>query len=36
MIHQIGALHIVFLVSMEALDEEGVHQLGFMMFGLAV
>jgi hypothetical protein len=29
-------LQIVFLVSLESSQGEGVHQLGFMAFGLAV
>ncbi len=35
-IHRAGMLQIVFLVSLESSWGEGVHQLGFMTFGLAV
>ncbi len=35
-IHQTGMLQIVFLVSLESFQREGVHGLGSMMFGLAV
>jgi hypothetical protein len=35
-IHQAGMLQIVFLVSLESSQGGGVHQLGFMLFGLAM
>jgi hypothetical protein len=35
-IHQTRMLQIVFLVSLESFQAGGVHQLGFMAFGLAV
>jgi hypothetical protein len=35
-IHQTGMLQITFLVSWESSRGEGVHRLGFMVFGLAV
>jgi hypothetical protein len=35
-IHQMGMLQIAFLVSLESSQGRGVHQLGFMTFGLAV
>jgi hypothetical protein len=35
-IHPNGMLQIVFLVSLESSQREGVHGLGSMMFGLVV
>jgi hypothetical protein len=35
-IHQIRMLQITFLISLESTQQGGVHQLGFMTFGLAV
>jgi len=35
-IHQIGMLQIMFLVSLESSPGGGVHQFGFMVFGLAM
>jgi len=35
-IHETGMLQIVFLVSLESSQLEGVHGLGSMMFGLVV
>jgi hypothetical protein len=35
-IHQTGMLQIKLLVFWESSQEGGVHQLGFMMFGLVV
>jgi hypothetical protein len=35
-IHQTGLLQIVFLVSLESSQSEGVHGLGSMAFGLEV
>ncbi len=35
-IHQTGMLQIIFLVSLESSGGVGVHQLGFMVFGLAM
>jgi hypothetical protein len=35
-IHLTGMLQITFLVSLESSREGGVHQFGFMVFGLAV
>jgi hypothetical protein len=35
-IHQTEMLQIAFLVSLESSRGRGLHQLGFMVFGLAV
>jgi hypothetical protein len=35
-IHQTEMLQIVFLVSFESSQQGGVHELGSMLFGLAV